>query len=246
MRRETAWLAPSPLWDRTVADAAAPAPPGLFEPALLRFTRDAFMDEVRAVLAAEPGRLAGYVAAPEPAGASFPVELYEAVHSRHYLVAASLVCRAPGLPERSVDAAAGERASFLLRRIAGLRGGGEAELAWTGDAQSGSWVPLADPLLPTDREERLPLFPSVFASATGRRRLHLGLVPAGRRELYEPGAGAAGGAGVYRLRCLYERPRCRRVAPPVVSAPSAAFRLTGFADERLPRRGFGSRTGAAR
>ena len=44
-------------------------------------------------------------------------KLYQPAHGRFYLVATSLVCRLPGLPDHVVDTAKGERAAFVLRRL---------------------------------------------------------------------------------------------------------------------------------
>ena len=51
-------------------------------------------------------------------------------------------------------------------------------------------------------------------------------------------AAAAGGAegGLYRLRFVYEKPRCEPLDVPVVSAPSRPFRLASFFDPEAPAR----------
>ena len=108
-------------------------------PALLRFTSDDFMDELVALLAEDPEQLAALEAIPvsyrlrPPAAARRtqpPVDhlkLFQPVHGHFNLVAATLVCRVVGLPDKGVDPGAEEAVTFVLRR---LEAG--AELAWTG------------------------------------------------------------------------------------------------------------------
>jgi len=120
--------------------------------------------------------------------------LYQPVHQRFYLVAAVLVCRMPGLPERTVLKSAGERVGFVLRRVQPFDTGSAADLgvpgkrrsfAWVPGQPTGSWleategVPLAD-------EERLALFP--MDSPRLGRQLWAGLVPVSRRQSYGSGA----------------------------------------------------------
>jgi hypothetical protein len=200
------WHTARPLWDRAVADGLAGT--RLKEPVLLRFRSDSFMDELARLLAATPERLAEHVARRESwdaehagwvEGAAHRDEpaphLFQPAHSRFYLLAASLVCRIPGLPDRTVDAAA-ERVSFVVRRLGPRQAGGSVdpknpatwrEHAWIGDRKEGAWLPLADPAVPPAGEERLPLFSLAFESEGRRHRLHAGLVPAGGREVYEAG-----------------------------------------------------------
>jgi hypothetical protein len=213
------WHTPQPLWKRALAD---PAPRRRFrQPALLRFDSDDFMDEVQGTLGEDPRALDGLVARSETwrAGAAGwePLEesqevvtLYQPVHQRYYLVAASLVCQLRGLPDRTVDAAAQERASFVLRRLPVDDAGepldpatpGYTEYGWFGEA---GWKPVdratevdrrpavgngaggAGDGSAAEREERLPLFPLAFTDdAFGQtRRLLAGLVPVAGREAYE-------------------------------------------------------------
>lgn len=209
MRHDVTWHAPSPLWSRALEDAG-PAPERFRRPALLRFDSEAFMDTVEEVLRDTPEELTGYVAAPETwrapaagwraaseAAGSGPVKLFQPAHDRFYLVAASLVCRLHGLPERRVDAGAGESVGFLVRRIEPAVAGAVldpddpgswTESAWIGDRQRGRWQAVADPEAPAEGEERLPLFPVAFELEGTSRRLHAGLVPVAGREVYEGGA----------------------------------------------------------
>jgi len=134
-------------------------------------------------------------AAPEhaPALPARPLKLYQPAHQRYYLVAASLVCQLPGLPDRKVDPAHQERAGFVVRRL--LPRDPQADTAvpaptadWLEHAWlNGAWQPreptASDALAPG--EDLLPLFAVNFAEADGRtRRLHAGLIPVGKREAY--------------------------------------------------------------
>lgn len=204
MSAHAQWLAPAPLWDALLQPGGG-AP--LRAPALLRFARDDFMDEFMGVIAARPERLREYVAREETwrrpraglpqaplhqgngAGPDdAPLKLYQPVHGRFYLVAASLACRVPGLPEHTVDAAQGENVGFVLRRLVTDDDGRVSERAWletesgagwaTGDAGGARLVP---------GEARLPMAGAWYAAEQGRRRVFTGLVPASRREAFVAG-----------------------------------------------------------
>ena len=143
--------------------------------------------------------IAGRQAVPQATGGSAgPLKLYQPSQMRHYLVAAMLVCRLPGLPDREIDLAAGDRAGFVLRRLLppGPAPDPRAEpprfdaatwqeYAWAPGPDGPSWQQLADPLEAPAGEERLPAFPMRYSEADGRnRRLLAGSVPTGRREAY--------------------------------------------------------------
>lgn len=136
-----------------------------------------------------------------------PLKLYQAAHQRHYLVAGSLVCQTPGLPDRAVDVGR-QKVSFVLRRLflktemakgidprTALKQPDPAHMdewvehAWVLSGKSGHWQAVT----PTDStpklvkgEERLATFPARYADAHGQpRRLFVGSVPVGRRETYQ-------------------------------------------------------------
>jgi len=211
----TVWHAPQPLWSRAVED---PAPHVRFRrPALLRFASDAFMDEVQAQLVADPAGVDALVARAETwrgkdagwgplADEAAPIKLYQPVHQRYYLVAASLVCQVRGLPDRRVEAAEEETTAFVLRRLPLGQNGlplaetapGYAEHGWFGkdgwrriDGPGGvdriDGTAGGDSAPVVAREERLPLFPLNYTDTdTGnRRRLLAGFVPVAGREAYE-------------------------------------------------------------
>lgn len=143
-----------------------------------------------------------------------PLKLYQPAHQRFYLITACLVCGRAGLPDRALNPARDERASFVLRRLLPpnfLDAKGHTnreqkmpafdEVSWeeyalvTG-ATGSIWQkviagqnPRADALVAG--EEQLPLFPVNYTQDDGRRRRVLtGLVPVGKREHYM-GAGSA-------------------------------------------------------
>jgi hypothetical protein len=142
--------------------------------------------------AAQRRRLGAATPEHAPAQPARPLKLYQPAHQRYYLVAASLVCQLPGLPDRKVDPAFQERAGFVVRRLlprdpqaateAAAPPGDWIEHAWN----NGAWQPLdpADKALAAG-EDMLPLFAVNFTEADGRtRRLHAGLIPVGKREAY--------------------------------------------------------------
>lgn len=196
MEHHVQWAAASPLW-RSAFDPSDTAP--LRRPALLWFQSDDFINDLNALLGDRPERLTGQVARPEsfrarPTGAPkdwtppppATLKLYQPGHGSFYLVAASLVCRVMGMPDRTVDTTRSEKASFVLRR----RQADGSELAWAdaGDPAKGkAWVPLPDgnPRRLAPGEDLLPLFPVPFDQDDHRRRLLVGLVPTSSGATYQ-------------------------------------------------------------
>lgn len=206
MKHPVTWHTARPLWTEAFKDQGNPT--RFEQPALLRFSRDSFMEDLAALLQSDPSALKDHVARPETwqqPGAGWlsaadrqlnlPLKLYQPVHGRFYLVAASLVCRIPGLPDRRVDPARQEKASFVLRRLVPNSSTVPVspsdpttftEWAWVVAGQSGRWTPMSAPQTVADHddsvEERLPMFALTFSDPRGSRRLWLGLVPVGSRE----------------------------------------------------------------
>ncbi|HEX7843011.1 MAG TPA: hypothetical protein VF469_36310, partial [Kofleriaceae bacterium] len=178
------WVTAAPLWptaqhDRTVMQ----------RPAILRFTSDRFMDELLAELAARPEDLGARLAtdsrpsyrepAPgEGATTTAHLKLYQPAHGHFYLVASSLVCRLPGLPDHAVDRGHDEQAGFVIRR---LDADGN-ELAFVGTDAARTWRTVAHPDRLVDAEELLPMFPLGLGEPGRRRRLFAGLIPVARQE----------------------------------------------------------------
>jgi hypothetical protein len=201
---EVQWVTPAPLWQ-----AASSEPAKMRAPTLLRFASDKFMDEFAALLGSRPGDLATLVAdprsyRPRPIGKPTTwtppppakLKLYQPIHGHFYLLAASLVCRRAGLPDRAVDPGQEERVGFVLRR----KSANGQELAWIDHPETGKrWNATATPFQRADSEELLPLFPLDFRQGERTRRLFAGLVPtasvetlkaAGSPMLVDPATGA--------------------------------------------------------
>jgi hypothetical protein len=187
------WVTASPLWS-----TASQEPVRMRAPQLLRFESERFMEELAARLQAAPRPdLSDLVARPESAAEPLPGEqppaaqalkLFQPAHGRFYLVAANLVCRIAGLPDHVVEAAQGERAAFVLRRL-GPEG---TEEAWVADPkdptrQRHQWAPLAlgeEQQLASD-EELFPMFPVNYTVEGRRRRLLVGFIPTSSRESFQ-------------------------------------------------------------
>lgn len=167
------------------------------------------------------------VAPPPPATA--PLKLYQPAHQRYYLVAGCLVCRVPGLPDRTLDIGNGERVSFVMRRLHPAQANGTVdpsnpatytEFALVGREGNERWqlvVSGRNELLPA--EEQLPLFPLHFVETDNRtRRLCAGLVPVGRREAYlgAPQATADGLGVVVPADSIVDDPRTVLVRSQVI------------------------------
>ena len=146
-------------------------------------------------------------AAPEPSGeaaaSGTPLKLYQPAHQRHYLVACSLVCKVPGLPDRAVDAERGEQTGCVIRRLMPPPGQDDAaidgwdEYAWIPGEQGSVWQKVgSDPLQPIAGEERLPLFAVHYEENERRsRRLFAGVIPVARRDAYLGAPKATGSSG---------------------------------------------------
>jgi len=200
------WRTASPLWRLAgPTDNAV-----LLRPALLRFTTDTFMEDFLTVAIRSPNRLGEWKAQKEtwrkpapvplvpPAQASLfpaaeildpelesqPLKLFQPAHQRYYLVTANLVCRIPGLPDRTLKTNNDEQVSFVLRRF--LRPKGE-NVPQEHALVNGVWQLLdsaqEQTLLPG--EQQFSMFPTTYTETNGyQRRLFAGLVPVSARETY--------------------------------------------------------------
>jgi len=203
LAHEIAWVTAAPLWKDAVK-----TPSVLRRPTILGFGHDGFMDELLATLSQSPERIADRVATgpsrsyrdrlpgeaydAKPLVKTNALKLYQPVHGWFYLVAGSLVCQLPGLPDHPVDAGAEETAAFVVRRMAD----DGSELALVADASGKkSWQPAKDKDLLADGEETFPMFPLGFRESDRRRRLLAGLIPTASQELFQsaplPGAGSS-------------------------------------------------------
>jgi hypothetical protein len=230
------WVTAAPLWTDVLhgtADASERTR-SMRRPALLRFESDTFMADLAALLHDEPRELRSRLAG---------AKLFHPARGHFNLVAATLACRRPGLPDHKIDARAGETAAFVLRKRDEDDDGSGGESAWVG-APSGSgraWRAIAPAAMSAvaSGEELLPLFGLRYDSADGVRRLLVGLVPASAGDAYAaaqpPPALGLGAPARYVIRCVYRRPRCAPRAD-VVSEPSDPFELAGFFDLDAPQR----------
>ena len=196
------WVAPQPLWADFTAGQGREA---FRRPALLRFSKDTFMEDLQQLLARRAVDLRAYIARPEtwraptagldatppagPGGAALPLRLYQPLHSRFYLLGAALTCRLPGRPDHTTHPEEGESIGFVIRRLEPLSQGGPVtdaaarkEFAWIEGERPG-WREVTTAGL-ADGEQQLPLFPMAYADKDLRRRLLAGLIPVGRRQEY--------------------------------------------------------------
>lgn len=150
----------------------------------------------------KPGGLNGHVVRPEmvvPKNA--PLKLYQPVHQRHYLVTSSLVCKVAGLPDRTLAAGDGERASLVVRRLLPPAGNAAAEFdswkehAWVAGEHGYVWQQVGDEARTKlfAGEETLPMFAMQFAENDRRRRLFAAVIPTGKREAYVGAPKTSGG-----------------------------------------------------
>jgi hypothetical protein len=146
--------------------------------------------------------------APTLAASQTGLKLYQPAHQRYYMVAACLVCRLVGLPDRTLDSARQERVSFVVRRLLPPDQGQTTapcdpdscdEYALVQTLRGHVWRRISrahehrgNVLVPG--EEQQPLFAVHFRTDDGhRRRLLAGLIPVGKREAYLGAAREANG-----------------------------------------------------
>ena len=91
------------------------------------------------------------------------LKLYQPSHGHFNLIAASLVCQMPGLPDRAIDPGQDEKAGFVLRRLSATG----QELAWVNGPAKG-WQPVAVARTVAENEELAPLVPVAFCRPGGR------------------------------------------------------------------------------
>jgi hypothetical protein len=270
------WVTASPLWSSVLGPGREDPTNGqistMAKPSLLRFDSDQFMDDLNALLATpHPESLVDKEATPhsyrvrppgvddpenwEPDPSAVKLKLYQPFHGHFNLVAASLVCQLPGLPDRAVQSAHGDKVSFVMRR---LNDGGE--LAWVDDAtakKGKAWaaVEALTKLAPT--EELLPLFPVNYTDPTDgdrTRRLLVGLIPTSSRDTYRnaglaapqpPSGGDDRRQMVLRATVLdplqtvqslslNTQTTAQRNAEAEISSPSIALSLAEFLVENMP------------
>lgn len=169
------WTAPSPLWESDSYRRLE-----FFRPALFEYRTDDFMDIFLAATAdCCPASLqTARLQAPPPVNGSVrPARLYQPAHGCFYLAAASLCCREPGFPSRTVRKLEGENAFFVVRKLSG----GE-EYAWVVEGGTRSWQPVGGSgRTLVAGEERRPVFQATTANG---RSLYAGYIPVSSSETY--------------------------------------------------------------
>jgi hypothetical protein len=149
------------------------------------------------------GAINGHAFEPETAAPkNAPLKLYQPVHQRHYLVTSSLVCKVTGLPDRTLAAGDGERASLVVRRLLPPPGSSATEFdswqehAWVAAEHGHVWQQISDESRTKlfAGEETLPMFAMNFAENERRRRLFAAVIPVGKREAYVGAPKSSGGA----------------------------------------------------
>ncbi|HYI40291.1 MAG TPA: hypothetical protein VE053_08235 [Allosphingosinicella sp.] len=119
------------------------------------------------------------------------LKLYQPAHQRYYVVAGTLACAIPGLPDRRLGGGH-EQVGFVVRRLLPASKTADAnaprvEYAFVKDGDGARWQRVSGegPAGLAPGEDRLPLFPLAHEESNGiRRTMWGGLVPVGRREEY--------------------------------------------------------------
>ncbi|HEX2912438.1 MAG TPA: hypothetical protein VH186_16640 [Chloroflexia bacterium] len=203
------WVTAAPLWDSLNKENRQVQHQRMQQPALLCFERDDFIEYLGQRLQASEVDLSDLVAQPRsyrpaPVGATASwnpkpknnqLKLYQPVHGNFYLVAANLVCRQVGLPDRRINPAQNEAAGFVIRRL-DLESG--QEMAWVSSSnkQLQGWYlldsaeyeqrkNLEENGVVTASEEMLPLSPLNYRQNGQKRRLLVGLIPTSSRDTFQ-------------------------------------------------------------
>lgn len=170
------WTLPTPLWE---ADSFRQIE--VFRPALFEYRSDDFMDLFLVAAADKNPALLQAARLQTPASNNGsqppPNRLFQPAHGCFYMAAASLCCRQPGFPSRTVRKLEGENAFFVVRKLAGNQ-----EYAWVVAGESKTWQPVGGAgrtLL--EGEDRRPVFPVTTADG---RSLYAGYIPVSSSETY--------------------------------------------------------------
>ncbi|WP_329314753.1 hypothetical protein [Streptomyces sp. NBC_01262] len=231
-REALRWLAPAPLWTAGTVGTASDA---FLRPWIAESRTHSFLDDFLATVGGTDGRspadLSGTL--PERSAQDGAFRFFMATSRRYYLVAATLVCHRPGIPDHTVQRALDERAFFVLRRIEG----NGTESAFVPGPTAGTWQP-ATAGAPVPGERELPLHPVPVAAfaAAGTTAATLGMA-AGQRSArtvlygYIPVLGGnqtKDDSPPHVIRTVLTRDPC----PPVLSVRTHPFRFaSGIADD---------------
>ena len=149
------------------------------------------------LVSAKRKRLSKQLPVAPPPDPSAPVKLYQPAHQRYYLIAGSLACAIPGLPERAV-AGGHETVHYVIRRLLPRAAAtpphiGDpppplpppVEFAYVKNGDDARWQLIESGTDLAPGEELLPLFPLAHHDENGvARTLWSGLIPVARREEY--------------------------------------------------------------
>lgn len=191
MRERFDWLKPSRLWQAHWQDFRQPEASACFQPQLLKFESDDFMEEFFKATAAPKADDFKKAILPVASESEPPLKLFQPAHGCFYLVCASLCCRQAGFPDRLISTPDGENVFFVLRKF--ING---AEYGWVMDdtrkvdgaelrdetRKRWQWQPLngqGQKIL--EKEERLPLLKT---QSGDQRCLWFGYLPIASRETY--------------------------------------------------------------
>jgi hypothetical protein len=141
-----------------------------------------------------------------------PLKLYHPAAQRYYLVAACLVCRTVGLPDRPIHTNAKEKAAFVLRMLLPPEGTINPDpRTLTEYALAGNeWKAVANAGALVAGEEQYLMSPLMYTERDGRRRrLFTGVIPVAKREALlaastppQPGGGAPPPAAIDPRRMM--------------------------------------------
>lgn len=155
----------------------------------------------QANVARASGPMVSRAVAAVPLAEAHRLKLYPPSAQRHYVATAQLICRIPGLPDRTVRAGQQERVGFIVRRLESLSdipprmhldAAGRydttqwRELAFVAGDGPPAWQTVpADNRARLEGEEFTALFPLPYFETDGhRRRLYGAVVPVSKREGY--------------------------------------------------------------
>ncbi len=179
----------NPTGEPEVVEPIAPFTLPMYRRRLLPLPFGAAPRVARAPVAKAPLTLAARTEA-KTADPDMPLKLYQPAHQRFYLVSACLVCRIPGMPDRTVNTSDQEKVSFVVRRLKPAKPGDDCstggcdEYAFVNTGKGFRWEPVTEGDSLITGEEQNPLFNVGFDEAGRRRRLLAGLIPVGKRETY--------------------------------------------------------------
>lgn len=191
------WVAPAPLWGGSSGVNTVPW--------LAEFQDDHFVQDFIGLMGSQaPGELQQY--SPSDSNPDGSWKFYQPLHKRYYLITGSLVCRQYSLPDHTVMRKAGDKVSFVLRRLINDPVYGWIECGWMKNPDgTGSWQQVTDKfgnynqLAVAAAEERQPLHPvkanisaiplastqaAVGQSGPEQRSVYYGYIPVASREKY--------------------------------------------------------------